>query len=97
MGASVVAAADGSVLDPSGAAKSDGDPVAVRDDRDVSASLGEREHPLERRRVVLHVDILELDAPPCMVVTGGRRVRSGVLAEDVDHGSLRRNRQSVNR
>jgi hypothetical protein len=46
------------------------------------------EHARERRRVLLDVEILERDMPPLEVVTGGLRIRSGVLAEDEDHGAL---------
>src|ERR1051325_6582005 len=75
-------------LDSSGAAKTDRDLVPVDDDRDGAPPLAELEHPLQLRGVLLDVDVGELDMPPCIVVTGGLRVGSGVLAEDLDHPSI---------
>lgn len=46
------------------------------------------EHALEFRGMFLDVEVLERDLPPLVVVTGGLRVGSGVLAEDVDHAHL---------
>jgi hypothetical protein len=43
------------------------------------------EHPREIGRILLDVDVLERDVPPLIVVTGGLRVGSGILAEDVNH------------
>jgi hypothetical protein len=47
------------------------------------------EHPRERVAVLLHVVVCEGHVPPFVLVTGGGRVGSGVLAVDVDHGDLR--------
>ena len=72
-------------LNPSGPAKPDRHLLAVDDHRDRPASLAVAEHPLERGRVLLDVEILDRDLPPRVIVPGGSRVRSRVLAEDVDH------------
>src|SRR3982751_5295046 len=48
-------------------------------------SLAVAKHPLERRRILLDVEILDRHLPPRVVVPGGSRIRSGVLAEDIDH------------
>src|SRR5450759_2493054 len=87
-GVQVGTAAPGSSLDASRAAEPDRHFVAVEDDRYVPAPPGHGEHPIERRSILLDVDVLELDTPPDMVLTGGQRVGSRVLAEDADHGSL---------
>jgi hypothetical protein len=75
-------------LHASGAAKPDRHLLAVDDHRHRAASLAVAEHPLERCRVLLDVQIFKRNLPPTEVLTGGLRVRSGVLAEDVDHPSL---------
>jgi hypothetical protein len=74
--------------DPSSPAESDRHPIVVDDDRHGAAALAEGEHALELRRVFLDVDVLERDMPPLIVVTGGLRVGSSVLAKDIDHGFI---------
>ena len=81
-------AAPGSSLDASRTAEPDRHFGAVQDDRYVPAPPGHGEHAIERRSILLDVDVLELDTPPDMVLTGGQRVGSRVLAEDVDHRFL---------
>ena len=76
------------LLNPSGAAEADRHCVAVDDHRNVAAALGMGQHPLEVLGVLLHVHVFERHTPPFVVLTGGRGVGSGVLAEDVDHGDL---------
>ena len=60
----------------------------VDDDGDFALAAAVAEHALEFGRVFLDVDIFESNVPPCIVVPGGLRVGSSVLAEDVDHGSI---------
>jgi hypothetical protein len=72
-------------LDPSSAAEPDRHLIAVNDHGHRAPPVAEREHALQIRRVLLHVDVLERNLPPLKVVTGGLRVRSSVLAEDVNH------------
>jgi hypothetical protein len=71
-----------SVLNASGAAEADRDLLAVDDHGHVAASAAPGEHPLQICGVLLDVDVLERDTPPCVVLTGGLGVRSGVFAED---------------
>ena len=75
------------VLYPSGAA---GEPdrhlLTIHDDRHLAAAFAVAQHLLEVRRVFLDVDVLEPDTPPFVVLTGGQRVGSRVLAEDQDLG-----------
>ena len=75
-------------LHPSGAAEADGHLAVVDYDRHRAAPLAVHEHARERRRVLLDVEILERYVPPLKVVTGGLRIRSGVFAEDEDHGRI---------
>src|SRR5213592_648691 len=74
-------------LDTSGAAKPDGHVSLVHDDGHGATTVAETEHPLELAGTLLDVDVFDLDMPPLVVVTGGLRVGSGVLAENVDHTS----------
>jgi len=74
--------------DPSGAAEADSNLVAVDDDRYFPASLAVAEHPLEFRRVVLDVDVLERDAAALIIVAGGLRIRTRVLAEDREAAAI---------
>src|SRR6266487_1676354 len=74
-------------LDTSGAAKPDGHVSLVHDDGYGATTVAEAEHPLELAGTLLDVDVFDLDMPPLVVVTGGLRVGSGVLAENVDHTS----------
>ena len=74
-------------LDTSGAAKPDGHLPLVHDDGHGATTVAEAEHPLELAGILLDVDVFDLDMPPLVVVTGGLRVGSGVLAENVDHTS----------
>ena len=69
----------------SGAAEADCHLIAVNDHRHGTAPVAVPQHALELRRILLDVDVLERNLPPLKIVTGGLRVRSGVLAEDVDH------------
>jgi hypothetical protein len=79
--------------DASGAAESDRHGAAVVDDHGNRATpFAVTEHPLQLRRIFLDVDVLERHVPPLMVLPGGLRVRSRVLAEDVDHASIVRGR-----
>ena len=71
--------------DPSCAAEPDRHVAVVDDDRNRAPPLAELQHSLQFRRVFLDVDVLDLDMPPLVVVTGGLRIRSRVLAEDIDH------------
>ena len=74
---------------PSRAAEADRHiPIVLDDDGNPALTLAVRQHPVEIGLVLLDVDVLERDVPPLIVVTGGLRVGSGVLAEDVDHGSI---------
>ena len=75
----------GAALDASGAAEPDRHLVPVHDHRHGAPSAAVAEHPFEFRGVLLDVDVLERDVPPLVVVTGGLRVGSSVLAEDIDH------------
>src|ERR1051325_5709506 len=83
--------------DPSGAPEPDRHlPLIVDDDGNAAAAVAVAEHPLQLCGVLLDVDVFEIDMPPCVVVPGGLRVGSGVLAEDVDHTIiLRRPPQAV--
>lgn len=74
--------------DASGAAESDRHRAVFDDHRDCPAALAELEHPRKLRRVLLDVDVSELDMPPCEVVTGGLGVGSRILAEDLYHPSI---------
>jgi thymidylate synthase ThyX len=73
---------------PSRAAEADRHLPIFDDDGDRAATAAESQHPLQLRGVFLDVDVFEGDMPPLIVVTGGLRVRSAVLAEDVDHALL---------
>jgi hypothetical protein len=77
----------GTALDTSGAAKPDGHLPLVHDDRNGATAVAEAEHPLELGGIFLDVDVFDRDMPPLVIVTGGLRVGSGVLAENVDHAS----------
>ena len=78
----------GAASDVSGAPEADGHLIAVDDDGHRAAAGAVLEHPPHRVRISLDVEVLERNVPPLVVVTGGLRVGSGVLAEDIDHGSL---------
>ena len=83
---SILTAAGGRASDASGAAKADGHLAAVvDDDGNGAAAVGIGQHALKLRRVFLDVDVFERHVPPFMILPGGLRVGSGVLAEDVDH------------
>lgn len=71
--------------DASGAAETDGHLVAVDDHRHGAAPLAVPEHALEIAGVLLDVDVVDFNVPPLIVVPGGSRVGSGVLAEDGNH------------
>ena len=72
-------------LDPSGAAEPDRDPIILDDHRHGTAPLAVPEHALELSGVFFDVDVRERNVPPLIVVTGGLRVGSGVLAVNRDH------------
>src|SRR6478609_6333966 len=69
----------------SGAPKADGHTAVFDDDRDTALAFAVLEHQREARRILLDVHELERNLPPLIVVTGGLRVRSRVLAEDEHH------------
>ena len=73
-------------LHASGSAESDRHLPVLDDDGNVAAAFRVAEHPVEPGGALVDVDVLERDLPPLTVLTGGLRIRSGVLAEDVDHG-----------
>jgi len=62
--------------------ESDGDLAAVHDHRDRPPALGVVKHLLHPRGVPGDVDVLEGDLPFAVLLTGGRGIGSGVLAED---------------
>jgi hypothetical protein len=53
-----------------------------------TAAVAEAEHALEPDRVFLDIDVFDVDMPPLVVVTGGLRVGSRVLSEDVHHSPI---------
>jgi hypothetical protein len=72
--------------DASGAAEADGHLASVvDDDRNGAAAHRVAEHALQLFGVLLDVDVLERNVPPFMILPGGLRVGSGVLAKDVNH------------
>jgi hypothetical protein len=54
----------GAVSHASGAPEADRHLVCLDDDRHGPAALAELEHPRELSRILLDVDVLELDVPP---------------------------------
>ena len=78
----------GARSDASSAAEPDRHLVAVDDDRNLALAAAEGQHLFQIGRVLLDVDVFELNVPPLIVVTGGLRVGSRVLAENVDHESI---------
>jgi hypothetical protein len=82
------APATGGRSDASGAAEPDRHVLAVDDHRHRAPALAETEHPLEVGFVLLDVDVFEFYVPPLMVLPGGCRVGSSVLAEDGDHAFI---------
>ena len=68
---------------PSGPPEADGDFAAVEDDRHLPPA-GKGDHPIELFLVVLDVDVDERNLPLGVILTGRRRVGSGVLSEDFD-------------
>jgi len=81
-------AAGPAASDASRPAKSDGHAAILDDDRHIAVAEAVLQHPLQRRGVLLDVEILEHDVPPLEVCTGGLCVRSGVLAEDLNHSVI---------
>jgi hypothetical protein len=73
--------------DASGTAKPNRHLFSVNDDGHGPLAFAEPEHPLEFGGVFLDVHIIERDMPPLIVVPGGSRVGSSVLAEDGDHAA----------
>ena len=76
--------------DASGAAEADRHLAVFDDHRHGPAPLRVTEHALERRRVFLDVHVTDRNMPPLIVVPGGLRIRSGVLAENLDHSFILR-------
>jgi hypothetical protein len=74
----------------SGAAEPDGHLIAVDNHRHGAAPVAEGQHALQVGRVAFDVDVLERNLPPAKILTGGLRIRSSVLAEDVHHPSILR-------
>src|SRR5262249_30118770 len=72
-------------LDASRAAEADRHGAVVHDHRNGASALGEAEHALELRRILLDVDVLERHVPPLTILPGGLRIRSSVLAKNRDH------------
>jgi hypothetical protein len=72
-------------LDPSGAAEPDRNLIVVDDHRNGAAPLAVLEHALELNGVLFDVEVLERNVPPLIIVTGGLRVGSSVLAVNRDH------------
>jgi hypothetical protein len=62
-----------------------GDPSPLDDERDAPLAAGELEEPRHRGRVLLHVEVLDLEAPLAVLDPSGVRVLSGVLPVDL-HG-----------
>jgi hypothetical protein len=83
----IPSAAARAASDSSRAAEADGHGAVLDDDRDAPLALRHLKHPLEVGRVLLDVEILERDVPPGVVLTGGFRVGSRILAED-QHGHV---------
>jgi hypothetical protein len=63
----------------------DGHAPAIHDERDAPVAAGELEEARHRGRVLPHVVVLDRDPLGAVFLTGGGRVRSGVLAVD-EHG-----------
>src|ERR1043166_7901903 len=72
----------------SGAAEADRHLAVFDDHRHGAAPFRVAEHALERRRVSLDVQVRDREMPPLIVVTGGLRVGSRVLAENLDHSLI---------
>jgi len=70
-------------LHPSRPSESDRDFSALEDDGDLP-SAGQHDHSLELFLVVLDVDVDEGNFPLGVILTGRRRVGSGVFSEDLD-------------
>src|SRR4051812_32390584 len=70
-------------LNPSRAAEADRDPAGLQDDWDLAPS-GELDHPGELVLVLFDVDVSDGVVATRVVLTGLRRVGSGVLSEDLD-------------
>jgi hypothetical protein len=94
-----VSPVSGSVEQPSGApargasdasrtAEADCHLAVFDDHRHGAAPFRVAEHALERSRVFLDVDVRDRNMPPRIVVPGGLRIGSGVLAENLDHSSI---------
>ena len=72
-------------LNASGAAETHRHVSVVDNHRNGAAPITEAEHALELGRTFLDVDVFEVDMPPLVLVTGGLRIGSSVLAEDENH------------
>lgn len=77
-------APDLGALDASSPAEADRDLSVLHDHGHGAAPAAQPQHPLQLGGVLLDVDVLDLDMPPDEILTGGLRVRSGVLAENRD-------------
>ena len=78
----------GAASHASGPAEADRHLPVFDDDWHGAAAEAVLEHPLEIGWILLDVDVLERSVPPLIIVTGGLRVGSSVLAEDVNHESI---------
>ena len=61
------------------------DTSVFHDHRDLAPSMRVLQHARESCGIPLDVDVLERNAPPGVVLTGGLGVGSGVLSEDQNH------------
>ena len=88
-GSSIPAAGRPARSHPSRSAEADGHLSALVDDG-YAAAAGESDHSLELSGVRLDVDVSERNLATSVVLTGRRRVRSGVFPEDahdLGHGA----------
>jgi hypothetical protein len=70
---------------------SDGDPSPLHDERDAPVPAGELEELRHRGRILLDVEVLDLEAPRAVLDPSGVRVLSGVFPVDLHgfgHGHL---------
>jgi hypothetical protein len=71
-------------LDTSGTTEPDGHSTVLDDHGNLPTAIRERQHTLQAGSVLLDVDIANGNVPLFVVLTGGCRVGSSVLAEDED-------------
>ena len=70
-------------LHASSSPEADGDLAVLDDDRHLAAA-GETDHPRELVFVLFDVEVVDRVFPTRVVLTGRRRVGSGVFAENLD-------------